>query len=66
MANIKVNDKVVLTDEASEKLMYPDGIEFTVKDILETNIPYNIVIGTEEFGKDWSGFVCLEELKLVE
>ena len=66
MGPIKINDKVLLTEEAKRGMLFSENYEFTVKDILEDFIPYNIVLGTEEFGKDWVCFVTSNEVELVE
>ena len=66
MANIKINDKVLLTEEAKKGMMFSENHEFTVKAILEEFVPYNIVLGAEYFGKDWECFVTSNEVELVE
>lgn len=62
---IHKGDKVILTEETKNNLGLPDGVEYTIVDILYDNVPYNIVLNAEEFGKDWVQFFDEDEIILI-
>jgi hypothetical protein len=63
MKKIRVNDKVLLTENTRCLLGLPDGIEYIVKEILvEENIPFPIVLKSDELGEDWVNFFNNSEL----
>lgn len=67
MKKFSIGDKVLLTENAKVMLGLPDGIEYTITDILkEENVEYKIVLNAEEFGKDWVQFFDETELILIE
>jgi hypothetical protein len=66
MKNLKVGDKCYITENAKVGLGLPDGIEYTIKDILKDDVDFPIVLNAEEFGKDWVEFFREEELIEVE
>jgi hypothetical protein len=57
-----IGTKVFITENARVKLGLSDGIEYTVKDVLKEDVPYNIALGAEEFGKDWVQFFNEDEI----
>lgn len=59
---MKIGDKVYITENARCMLGLPDGIQYTIKDLLE-NEPYPIVLQAEELGKDWVEF--FEEKEII-
>jgi hypothetical protein len=68
MSNIKklkIGDKCFITENAKTLLGLPDGIEFTIKDILQEDVEYQIVLNAEEFGKDWVEFFNEDEIILI-
>ncbi len=58
-------DKVILTEETKNHFGLPDGVEYTVVDVLYDNVPYNIVLNAEEFGKDWVQYFDEDEIILI-
>lgn len=62
---IHKGDKVILTEETKKNLGLPDGVEYTIVDILYDNVPYNIVLNAEEFGKDWVQYFDEDEIILI-
>jgi len=65
---MKIGNKVFITERARTLLGLPDGIVFTIKDILEVgeDIKFPMVLSAEEFGKDWVEFFDEDELILIE
>lgn len=61
---IKIGDKCFITENARVLLGLPDGIEYTIKDILQENVEFQFVLSADEFGKDWVEFFREEELIL--
>ncbi len=67
MKNFKIGDKCYITENAKVLLGLPDGVVYTIKDILQEEVvEFQIVLNTEEFGKDWVQFFRAEELIAVE
>jgi hypothetical protein len=66
MKNFKVGDKCYITENAKVGLGLPDGVEYTIKDILQEDVEFQIVLNAKEFGKDWVQFFRAEELIAVE
>lgn len=66
MENFKIGDKVFITENAKVKLGLPDGVEYTIKDILHEDVEFQIILNAEEFGKDWMEFFRAEELILIK
>ncbi len=64
MAKIKINDKVFIKDGIRQSMGYMDNIEFTVKDIIEKDLPAPVVLSAKEFGEHWVCFVTLDEVEL--
>lgn len=58
-------DKVILTEETKNNLGLPDGVKYTVVDVLYDDVPYNIVLNAEEFGKDWVQYFDEDEIILI-
>lgn len=63
---MKIGDKCYIAENAKVLLGLPDGIEYTVKDILQEDVEYKIVLNAKEFGEDWVQFFKEEELILTE
>jgi hypothetical protein len=64
MGNIKnfnIGDKCYITENAKVNLQLPDGVEYTIKDILQEDVEFKIVLNSEEFGEDWVQFFRAEE-----
>jgi hypothetical protein len=59
---IEIGKKVFINENSRVLLGLPNGIEYTVKDILKDDVPCKIVLGAEEFGKDWVEFFMECEL----
>ena len=57
-----IGTKVFINENARVLLGLPDGVEYTIKDILKENIPYKVALGADEFGKDWIQFFKEDEL----
>ena len=57
-----VGTKVYINENVRVLLGLPDGIEYTIKDYLEEDVPCKIVLGSEELGKDWVQFFRVDEL----
>ena len=66
MKNFKVGDKCYITENAKVGLGLPDGVEYTIIDILQENVEFNFVLNAEEFGKDWVEFFREEELIAIK
>lgn len=66
MKNFKAGDKCYITENAKVGLGLPDGVEYTIIDILQENVEFNFVLNAEEFGKDWVEFFREEELIAIE
>jgi hypothetical protein len=66
MKNLKINDKCYITDTTRVGLGLPNGVEYTIKDILYEKVEFPIVLNAEQFGEDWVQFVRPEELIPVE
>lgn len=62
MEKLKINDPCYITENARVMLGLPDGIVYTVKDILQEDIDFPIVLNAKEFGKDWFQFFKTEEI----
>jgi len=65
MMRINKGDKVILTEETNKHFGLPDGLEYTVVDVLYDNVPYNIVLNAEELGKDWVQYFDEDEVILI-
>ncbi len=59
---IEIGKKVFINENSRVLLGLPDGVEYTIKDVLKNDVPYKIVLGAEEFGKDWVEFFMEYEL----
>ena len=59
---MKITDKVYLCENARTILGLPDGVEYTIVDILDDNVDCPIVLSAEELGKDWREFFRTNEL----
>jgi hypothetical protein len=59
---IEIGKKVFINENSRVLLGLPDGVEYTIKDVLKDDVPYKIVLGAEEFGKDWVEFFMECEL----
>ena len=46
--NFKVGDKCYITENAKVGLGLPDGVEYTIKDILQDDVEFQIVLNAEE------------------
>jgi len=66
MRTLKKGDKVRMTEATAEKWDYPTDTVFTIIDILEDDLPYQLVVNATEFGKDWVQFFDDEELVLCQ
>lgn len=66
MKKFKVGDRCYITENAKDGLGLPDGIVYTIKDIIEDDVEFQIVLNAEEFGKDWVQFFKADELIAVE
>ena len=64
MEKEKIGCSCVLKPYVSEAFGYKDGIVFKVKDVLEGNLPYPIVLVNEDFGTGWREFFSEEEIEL--
>jgi hypothetical protein len=65
MENIKIGDNCYLTEYTTSQLCLPEGVKYTIIDILEDDVDFQIVLNAEEFGKDWVQFFCIEELIII-
>lgn len=63
---MEIGNKVFITERARTLLGLPDGIVFTIKDILEQELTFPIVLSAEEFGEDWVEFFEADEIILIE
>jgi len=61
---MKIGDSVKLTEEArySVPLCALSDDDYIIKDILDGNVEYNIVLENEKFGKDWVQFFKKDEI----
>ena len=66
MRILKIGDKTCMTEATAEKWEYPKDTVFTIIDILEDDLPYQLVVNATEFGKDWVQFFNDEELVLCQ
>lgn len=66
MNKLKIGDKCYITENAKVGLGLPDGVEYTIIDILQEDVEFNFVLNAEEFGKDWVEFFREEELIAIE
>jgi hypothetical protein len=66
MKKLEVGDKCYITENAKVGLGLPDGVEYTIIDILKENVEFNFVLNAVEFGKDWVEFFKEEELIAIE
>ena len=64
MITLEIGNKVRMTEQTAKRFYFPSDTEFTITDILEDNVPYQIVVNAKEFGKDWVEFFKQEELIL--
>ena len=65
MMKVHKGDKVILTEKTKNNLGLPDGVKYTVVDVLYDDVPYNIVLNAEEFGKDWVQYFDEDEIILI-
>jgi hypothetical protein len=63
---MEIGNKVFITERARTLLGLPDGIVFTIKDILVQEVTFPMVLSAEEFGEDWVEFFEEDELILIE
>ena len=59
---MEIGKKVFITENVRVLLGLPDGVEYTIKDVLKDDVPCKIVLGADEFGKDWVQFFMEDEL----
>jgi len=59
---MEIGKKVFINENARVMLGLPDGIEYTIKDVLKDDVPCKIVLGADELGKDWVQFFREDEL----
>jgi hypothetical protein len=59
---VKIGTKVFINENARVLLGLPDGIEYTIKDIIKEDVPYKIVLCSKELGKDWVEFFSKDEI----
>lgn len=59
---MEIGKKVFINENARVLLGLPDGIEYTIKDVLKDDVPCKIVLGADELGKDWVQFFREDEL----
>lgn len=62
---MEIGDKVYITENAKTLLGLPDGVEYTIKDILKEDIEFNVVLNAKEFGSDWVEFFNQTEIILI-
>tara|TARA_R110002012_G_scaffold198214_1_gene366962 strand:- start:97 stop:291 length:195 start_codon:yes stop_codon:yes gene_type:complete len=54
---MEIGKKVFINENVRVKLGLPDGLEFTIKDVLkECDFKYNIVLSCHELGDGWVDF----------
>lgn len=61
-----VGKKVFINENARVMLGLSDGIVYTIKDVLDEDVEYKIVLSSDELGKDWVGFFDESELINIE
>ena len=59
---MEIGKKVFINENARVLLGLPDGIEYTIKDVLKVDVPCKIVLSADELGKDWVQFFSEDEL----
>ena len=59
---MKIGKEVFITENARCLLGLPDGVIYTIKDILEEDVECRIVLAAEELGEDWVNFFKESEL----
>lgn len=59
---MKIGKKVFITENTRVLLGLPDGVEYTIKEILTDNVDCRIVLTAEELGKDWVNFFTESEI----
>lgn len=59
---MKIGKKVFITENTRVLLGLPDGVEYTIKEILTDNVDCRIVLTAEELGEDWVNFFSENEL----
>lgn len=59
---MKIGKKVFITENTRVLLGLPDGVEYTIKEILTDDVDCRIVLTAEELGKDWVNFFSENEL----
>ena len=59
---MEVGKKVFITENARVLLGLPDGVEYTIKEILTDDVDCRIVLTAEELGNDWVNFFSENEL----
>lgn len=62
---IKIGDECYVKEYVKEGMGLPDGIKYTVKDIIKQDLEFKIVLGADELGKDWVQFFKEEELTKI-
>ena len=60
--DMKIGKKVFITENTRVLLGLPDGIEYTIKEILTDYVDCRIVLTAEELGEDWVNFFSEDEL----
>lgn len=65
MNSINIGDKVYITENSKTLLGLPEGIEYTVIDILKEDVEFKVVLNAKEFGSDWVEFFKPEEIILI-
>ena len=59
---MEIGKKVFINENARVLLGLPDGVEYTIKDVLKDDVPCKIVLVADELGKDWVQFFSEDEL----
>lgn len=59
---MEIGENVFINENTRVLLGLPDGIEYTIRDILKDDVPCKIVLGSNELGKDWVQFFSEDEL----
>ena len=59
---MKIGKKVFITENTRVLLGLPDGVEYTIKEILTDDVDCRIVLTAEELGEDWVNFFSEDEL----
>ena len=54
--------KVFITENTRVLLGLPDGVEYTIKEVLTDNVEHRVVLIAEELGNDWVNFFSENEL----